>query len=361
VRERPPGTLGARDGAGRAYRDVFTAFPGGLSRARMPAQTERKQRAPPERNVTEFTVIWAGNRHVKRALGLAGLTMTDGNATIQALRERLTGLLADWGSELAVVLKELEEKRARVDELEGSVAGRHDEVEQLRKRVEGQNTLIEALRGDAEETSKLRAEVRARDLDLERVNSELESKKELVRALRRDSDGGDKLKNEVKQKDREIDELKAKVQRAERQAAEAVEAASKASDDKGEIEALRSELDARKSLVKSLRADQERVVSLQKSLEEKREIIEQLEGSINHHANTIADLRRNVENWKRKYMALKGDSPTATTSVNLPALSDTDVRVIEQASNGKSDATIAIDMRRSLLEARRTAASKNEK
>jgi len=38
------------------------------------------------------------------------------------LRDRLTGLLADWGSELAVVLKELEEKRARVAELEAGSA-----------------------------------------------------------------------------------------------------------------------------------------------------------------------------------------------------------------------------------------------
>jgi hypothetical protein len=44
--------------------------------------------------------------------------------------------------------------------------------------------------------------------------------------------------------------------------------------------------------------------------------------------------------------------------VNIQSLSDTDVRVIEQiekSSGGKNDATIAIDMRRSLLEARRTA------
>jgi hypothetical protein len=87
---------------------------------------------------------------------------------------------------------------------------------------------------------------------------------------------------------------------------------------------------------------------------------------------------------------VKGDSPTATTSVNLPSLSDTDVRVIEQieaptpgraeptststatiaidvfeeiekSTGGRNDATIAIDMRRSLLEARRTAAQGNEK
>jgi chromosome segregation ATPase len=140
-----------------------------------------------------------------------------------------------------------------------------------------------------------------------------------------------------------------------------------------------------------LRADQDRVAALQASLDEKREVVEQLEASINRHSNTIADLRRNVEMWKRKYQSARGDSGTATTSINLPALSDTDVRVIEEiekpsadkaattstsstiaidvieeierSTGGKAEATstIAIDMRRSLLEARRTAAQGNEK
>ena len=73
-------------------------------------------------------------------------------------------------------------------------------------------------------------------------------------------------------------------------------------------------------MIKSLRADQDRVTALQTSLEEKREIIEQLEASTNRHSNTIAELRRSADMWKRKYQAVKGDSPTATTSVNLPSL-----------------------------------------
>ena len=294
--------------------------------------------------------------------------MTDSTATIQGLRDRLTGLLADWGAELASVLKELEEKRARVAELEGGAAGRSDEIEQLKQRIEGQNTLIEALRGDAEEASKLRAEVRSKDLEFERVSSELESKKELVRALRRDTDGAERVKADARQqgsRDRgaqgQASASGAPSRRRRRAARDACAraAASKASEEQAEIEALRAELEARKTMIKSLRADQERVAALQASLEEKRQIIEQLEASMNRHSNTIAELRRSAETWKRKYQAVKGDSPTATTSVNLPSLSDTDVRVIEQldkAGAGKNEATIAIDMRRSLLEARRTAA-----
>jgi hypothetical protein len=50
--------------------------------------------------------------------------------------------------------------------------------------------------------------------------------------------------------------------------------------------------------------------------------------------------------------------------VNLPTLSDTDVRVIEHIENAvdnKTESTIAIDMRRSLLEARRTAQGNGDK
>ena len=56
---------------------------------------------------------------------------------------------------------------------------------------------------------------------------------------------------------------------------------------------------------------------------------------------------------------MKGAGSTSATSVSMPALSETDVRAIEQLEKThepKNDATIAIDMRRSLLEARRTAA-----
>ena len=290
--------------------------------------------------------------------------MTDSTGTIQGLRDRLTGLLADWGAELAAVLKELEEKRARVAELEGGAAGHNQELEHLTQRIEGQNSLIETLRSDAEEASKLRAEVRDRDLEFERVSSELESKKELVRALRRDTDGVDRVRTESR---REVEDLRAKLQRAEAQVAKTAQelaalreaAHGKKDEEQAELDELRADLEARKSLIKSLRSDQERIGPLQASLQEKQEIISQLEAAMNKHSGTIAELRRSVETWKRKYLALKGDSPTATTSVNLPALSDTDVRVIEQidkkAGGIKQEATIAIDMRRSLLEARRSS------
>jgi len=282
--------------------------------------------------------------------------------SIQGLRDRLTGLLADWGAELVEVLRELEEKRKRVAELEGGAAGRSDEVEQLKQRIEGQDTLIEALRSDSEDAARLRAELRTRDLEFERVSSELESKKELVRALRRDTDGVDRVRTESR---REVEELKGKLQRAEAQAVKASQelaALREATDTKNnegtmELEELRADLEARKSLIKSLRSDQERLEPLQASLQEKQEIIAQLEGAMNRHSSTIAELRRNVESWKGKYMAVKGESSTASTSVDIPALSDTDVRVIEQiekkAGGVKQESTIAIDMRRSLLEARR--------
>lgn len=290
--------------------------------------------------------------------------------SIGDLRDRLTGLLADWGADVAQVLKELEEQRARVADLESKAQGQDGELEALQQRIDGQNTLIEALKGDAEDAARLRAEVREKDLEFERVRSELESKKELVRALRREADGSDRTKSDLKQKDREIEELRAKLQRAERQAAESAAelgtlraaAASRSEEEQAELEALRSELDARKTVIKSLRADQERVLALQAGLDEKREIIEQLEATIGRHSNTIAELRRSADAWKRKYQAVKGESSTATTSIDLPALnalSDTDVRVVEELDRvpmSKADATIAIDMRRSLLEARRAIA-----
>jgi hypothetical protein len=122
---------------------------------------------------------------------------------------------------------------------------------------------------------------------------------------------------------------------------------------------LRAELEARKVMIKSLRADQDRVAALQATINEKGEIVRQLEASLNRHSDTIVELKRSAEAWKRKYQAVKGSSSTAETSVNVPTLSDTDVRVIEQLEQGAAtdtESTIAIDMRGSLLEARRTQA-----
>jgi chromosome segregation ATPase len=297
--------------------------------------------------------------------------MTDRQASIQGLRDRLTGLLADWGAELALVLKELDEKRARVAELEGRQQGRTDELDLLKKRLDGQDQLIETLKAEAEEASKLRKEVRSKDLEFERVSSELDSKKELVRALRRDAEAADRLKADAKVKDRSVDDLKSELHKAERHIEEQAkemsamrEAAGKANDESAELEAVRAELEARKVMIKSLRADQDRVAGLEAGLDEKREIIRQLEASLNRHSNTIIELKRSAEAWKRKYQSAKGNSSTAETSVSLPTLSDTDVRAIEELEKNvetKSDSTIAIDMRRSLLEARRTAQGGGEK
>lgn len=288
--------------------------------------------------------------------------------TIQEVRDRLTGLLADWGAELSSLLKELEEKRALAAELEG--AGRDDELQALEKRIESQQNLIDTLRVDSEEASKLRKEIRKRDIELERVNAELDSKKELIRALRRDAEAGDRLKAEAKSRDRDLEQLRAELKRAEAKAEQATKelaavrdaAEGQGREEQSELESLRSELEARKTLIKSLRADQERVATLQASLQEKREIIEELEVSMNRHSDTIAELRRSGDEWKRRYLASLGESSTstATTSVDVPTLSDTDVRVIEEiekAANRKPDSTIAVDMRRSLLEARHSATS----
>jgi chromosome segregation ATPase len=294
--------------------------------------------------------------------------MADRRSPTQVIRERLTGLLADWGAEMSLVLTELEQTNARLADLESRHAGRDAEIDVLQKRIVGQENLIETLKAEAEEAQKLRKEVREKDLEFERVTSELDSKKELVRALRRDAETVDRLKADSKTKDREIEELRAQIRTAEQRIEDQVkelsavrEVAGKVTHESAELEAVRAELEARKVMIKSLRGDQDRAGALEANLEEKREIIAQLEASINRHSKTITELKRSAEAWKRKYQSVKGLSSTAETSVNVPALSEIDLEAIEQIeevekSGAAPESTIAIDMRRSLLEARRTKA-----
>lgn len=291
---------------------------------------------------------------------------------IDALRERLTSHLADWGTEMSSLLKELSDAR---EELAASREGRDDrddELKVLEDRVNGQSDLIETLKAEAEDVALLRGEVRAKDLQIEQLTSEVESKQELVRALRRDAGAVDRLKAEAKTRDAELGEVKrdlesaeARGTRAEQEAAtlrDEVKALKETADDQtsgdlAELEAMRAELDARKTLIKSLRADVERVASLEAQLEEKRGIVGTLEASINRHSETIANLKRGADVWKQKYQTLKSTSAT-TTSTELPAFSDTDLAALEQleqVTDIETEHTIAIDMRQPLREARRKA------
>jgi predicted RNase H-like nuclease (RuvC/YqgF family) len=287
------------------------------------------------------------------------------DTTTDALRERLTVLLADWGAEMSMLLRELDDARKQLADQDTKTTNHARELKTLEDRNRGQVELIETLKSEASSASDLRAEVRAKDLEVERLASEIESKQELVRALRRDAESVDRLKTEAKVKDREIAELRKEQRQAEKRIGELGAeleslrdtAESAGSHEKTELEAVRAELDARKTLIKSLRADADRVGALEARLEEKREIVTKLEASINKHVETIAELKRSGELWRKKYQDLRARDPAAT-SMEIPALSQTDVAALQQlertdVAGTAPERTIAIDMRRPLSEARR--------
>jgi chromosome segregation ATPase len=112
--------------------------------------------------------------------------MADLDTPIETLRGRLTQLLADWGAEMSVVLKDLED---------------------LRERVDGQDKLIKTLKSDAEEADKLRKAMQASELEGEKLRAELESKRDLVKVLRKDAGEAADLGKELERKDKEIAKL----------------------------------------------------------------------------------------------------------------------------------------------------------
>lgn len=255
---------------------------------------------------------------------------------IQTLRDRLTETLAEWGAEMSTVLQELEQKRSALSELESSSAARGEEYEALKAQIQSHDELVASLREEAGEAARLRrerdeketqierlsADNESKDAQLQRLASELESKQDLIGALRRETQA-------------RIEALEAQIRSLREDEEE------QAHGESAELAAVRAELDA--------------------TLEEKREIIGTLEASINQHAETIAELKRASDMWKRKYQDLKG-AATTTTATDLPAYVDTSFDAFEAlegesgSADGPSERTIAIDMRQSLLEARRRAA-----
>lgn len=321
--------------------------------------------------------------------------MAETNRSTEALRERLTNLLADWGAEMSAVLTELDHAQARSEALETSAARQAEEgaardgrLAELEERVQHQNELIETLKADAESAAGLRRAVQERDDELERLRTELAGREDLVQALRRDAEQVDRLRSDARRTERELEDLRGQNARLDSEAKrlEGVVAAleqsvhEESAEGSAEIEALRAELDARKSLIRSLRADADRARTLDRRLEEEREVIQQLEQTINRHADTMTDLRRTAELWKRRCRELKGDAgdasaiETATaaarsaseaggaTTTSLPAFADTDLAAVAehlQKDGAAADRTVAIDMRRSLIEARRAAQTRD--
>ena len=296
--------------------------------------------------------------------------MANEDPSIRAIRKRTTKLLTEWGADFSMLLKDLEEKRARLQELEASTAGQSSEVEALAKRVEAQDTLIESLNNDADETARLKAELHTKDLELEKKSSEIDSKHQLIDALRRDVEGAGRLKGDGEAKDQAISRLKREKQQAQHHAAKLTEefkilTASTLTgvDAVAELDAIRSELDARKCLIESLRGDAERSQVLDGQLEEKRHVISTLETSIDRHVSTIAELKQSVNAWKSQYVALKSLNPAAETTGDLAVPEPTEKErpapeSPEDAGEDQTAATTPHDMRDVLSEAQEMARTK---
>jgi chromosome segregation ATPase len=176
--------------------------------------------------------------------------MAKSEPQLDALRERLSGLLADWETEVSTVIRALEDQQSLA-------ATQVEKVQELENQVN--------------ELAKLRQRVRERDLVLDHVTKK--SKEKDVRLAQ--------LEKEHKHARARIEELERQVGAPERPALH------QKGDQQHELEAMRAELAARKSLVKSLRIDAERGKTLENELAEHREVIATLK-------ETIAELSRRL-------------------------------------------------------------------
>lgn len=302
--------------------------------------------------------------------------MTDVENSVASLHQRLSSMREEIEAGFGSLFDELDEIETAAQKLASTEGGHDKRIKQLEERAEGQSELIETLTQEAEEARTLRGEVRERDLEIERLKSELESKSDLVKALRRQAGESDQLKATGKQRDKKIFEQQHQLDRKQKELDRAVSeiaelkaelevqdehSADETVADSAELEALKAELDARKSMIKSLKADAKRAESLEAQLAAKVDAVDALEEAIDQHARTIGELRKSVEVWKTKYQAAKGEKlkDRDQTMTELPAFTDTEVEVLKKLDGSKEDlpaATVAIDMRSALKQARRDKA-----
>lgn len=250
---------------------------------------------------------------------------------IDDLRERLSGLLADWETEISAVIRALEGQQVQ--------AATHAAE-------------VKALANQVTEIKKLRQQVRDRDVAL------------------------DHLKRRSKDRDQRLAELERELQKARALIAELeqkVGAMDKAAPQQkdtphAEVEAMRAELAARKSLVKTLRSDAERGKALEKEVTQNRQVIATMKESIERDAKTIAELRLSSNSWERKYrkLAEAGHDESARASGTFADsdifLTDTAVGMfIDDSKEIDGGHTVVIDMTEPLREARDERSRKSVK
>ncbi len=272
---------------------------------------------------------------------------------ISTLRERVTGMLVDWGADFATVLEELEEKRTLLQEIEVEADSQSHDVEALHERVKVQDTQIETLKIEAEEAATLRKEIHDKDRELEKKKSEIDSKHELIDSLRQEVKEVGQLKGAIKTKDKENARLVKEKKHAEQHTAKLTEELkiSNASaligiDATAELDAVRAELDVRKTVIESLRVDAERAQALEAQLNEKRDVISKLEASVDQHVSTRAGSQQSVTTWKEEPASLKSPDPSSE------AVTDPVLRELNEKAPSSVDLlrTLAIDMTKPRLE-----------
>ena len=251
------------------------------------------------------------------------------DAQIEQLKERLNGLMADWGSELSNVFELLQNHQlsaASYVKKAHALEQQLDELTSLRELVSSQDVEISDLRQRAQEQDDQYAELEAKHEQACARISELES----------------------------------------RPAAQDGAAMQLNSRQQAEFEAMRTELAARKSVVKNLRADAERGKALEAEIAHNREVIATMRQSIERDAKLMAELKLSASRWERKYLKLAeagSSEPSHETDFSYStAFSETVATMfLAESAEVYGEKTIVIDMTEPLREARDERLRKNAK
>ena len=258
--------------------------------------------------------------------------MAKSERQLDELRQRLNGLLAEWGTEISAVMGALEEQES----LDAT-----------------QNEKVLALENQVNELAKLRQRIRERDLALDHLTKTSKEREAKFAEL-----------------EKEHKTARARIEELEKQlAAQDKPAQQQKSVPQDEVEAMRAELAARKLLVKSMRADAERGKTLEKELSENRDVIAKLKESVARHARTVAELRRGSDGWEQKYrqLAETASKQLSRESDSVPRAGDRPVRdkriepTMSEPAEVDGSRTVVIDMTEPLRKARDERRRKNDK
>lgn len=244
-------------------------------------------------NLDSFAAVISGLIESIRESGVPEETITRFENLSKALSEQKKDL-GEIGSKVSdmvnEVTRELEEKKAKIDELEKSMASKDNEINELKTKLSELSGTIDKLKSELDQKTNRISDL---EKELEAYKTREEEYKNKIQTLESELDS---TKKKLEEKDIEISKIKAELNDAKKKIAELE---GSLSEREARISDLRTKLQSMEEEIKKIKEDFEAKISeLNKTIEERNIEITNLKNQIGSLEKTIEEKDKKIAEAK---------------------------------------------------------------